>query len=159
MLKGGGSSLVVFIGPGDGQSPPRQRWEYGSVCILAREVDRADEDGQQGGRSCRKGHVDTARLLLDKGAEVDRAEKHGATPLLVACYEGHVDAARLCLDSGADINLGWTPLFAACRKGHVDAARLLLDRGGGRSGGEERCGAAARRVLRRSRRHGAAVIR
>ena len=31
--------------------------------------------------ACEKGKVDVARLLLDKGAEVDRAEKNGATPL------------------------------------------------------------------------------
>ena len=36
------------------------------------------------------GHVDAARLLLDKGAEVDRARKDGATPLYAACQEGHV---------------------------------------------------------------------
>ena len=43
------------------------------------------------------GHVDVARLLLDKGAEVDPANKDGATPLSIACEKGHVDAARLLL--------------------------------------------------------------
>ena len=31
--------------------------------------------------ACEKGHVDAARLLLDNGAEVDRADKDGWTPL------------------------------------------------------------------------------
>ena len=44
--------------------------------------------------ACEKGHVDAARLLLDNGAEVDRAMKDGWTPLLIACTKGHVDAAR-----------------------------------------------------------------
>ena len=43
--------------------------------------------------SCLNGHVDAARLLLDKGAEVNKAEEDGWTPLLIACYKGHVDAA------------------------------------------------------------------
>ena len=51
--------------------------------------------------ACEKGHVDAARLLLDKGAEVNRATEDGRTPLLVACLQGHVDAVRLLLDNGA----------------------------------------------------------
>ena len=74
-----------------------------------------------------------ARLLLDNGAEVDRAEEDGGTPLLIACQNGHVDAARLLLDNGAEVNRaterGQTPLFIACEEGHVDTARLLLDKG------------------------------
>tara|TARA_B100001173_G_C15996017_1_gene551123 strand:- start:115 stop:984 length:870 start_codon:yes stop_codon:yes gene_type:complete len=72
-------------------------------------------------------------LSLDKGAEVDRAEKDGVTPLYVSCKNGHFDAARLLLDNGAEVDRankdGATPLFVACCNGHVDAARLLLDKG------------------------------
>ena len=50
--------------------------------------------------ACEKGHVDAALLLLDKGAEVDRANQNGATPLHIACCTGHVDAARLLLENG-----------------------------------------------------------
>ncbi len=80
-----------------------------------------------------RGDVDTMTQLLNDGAEVDKANEWGATPLYVACENGHVDAARLLLDKGADIdranNIGVTPLLTACDYGHVDAARLLLDRG------------------------------
>ena len=41
---------------------------------------------------------------LDKGAEVDRARKDGATPLYIACQNRHVDAARLLLDNGAAVD-------------------------------------------------------
>ena len=83
--------------------------------------------------ACENGHVDVARLLLDNGAEVNRAKKDGATPLYIACEKGHVDAARLLLDKGADMNRakenGVTPLFIACFNNHVDVARLLLEQG------------------------------
>merc|ERR1712072_292968 len=51
--------------------------------------------------ACEHGHVDAARLLLDKGEDVNRARKDGQTPLFIACQNGHVDAARLLLQRGA----------------------------------------------------------
>ena len=79
--------------------------------------------------ACQEGHVAVARLLLDKGAEVDRAREDGATPLFAACSHGHVDAARLLLEKGADASRvtkkGTTPLSIAQKKGHSDIVELL----------------------------------
>jgi len=47
---------------------------------------------------------DLLGLLLENGAEVNRADKHGQTPLYIACTKGHVDAARLLLDKGAAVD-------------------------------------------------------
>ena len=73
------------------------------------------------------------RLLLDRGANTDKASIDGATPLLITCQEGHAAVARLLLGAGADIdkaaNDGCTPLSVACQKGHEKVARLLLDKG------------------------------
>ena len=84
-------------------------------------------------QACSQGDVAAARLLLDKGAAVNRANEYGKTPLYIACEKGHVDAARLLLDKGAEVdrenNNGETPLYTACKNGRVDAARLLLDKG------------------------------
>ena len=41
--------------------------------------------------ACEKNHVDAAQLLLEKGAEVDRADEDGKTPLWIACLKGHVE--------------------------------------------------------------------
>ena len=72
----------------------------------------------------------SARVLLDNGAEIGRADKDGRTPLVIACQEGNVAAARLWLACGAEIDRadkdGRTPLYIACQVGHVEAARLLL---------------------------------
>ena len=83
--------------------------------------------------ACQNGHVDAARLLLEKGAEVDRAVSEGyykgQTPLYAACQNGHVDAARLLLEKGAEVDRankwGERPLSIAKRKGHSSIVALL----------------------------------
>ena len=83
--------------------------------------------------ACEKGKVALARVLLDNGAEVDRATKDGATPLWIACQKGHVDAARLLLEKGAEADRaradGTTPLGMACRYEHGDVEELLRANG------------------------------
>ena len=84
--------------------------------------------------ACERGDFDAARLLLDTGADVNRADEYGMTPLYIACAKGHVNVARLLLDNGAAVDRansfnGWTPLFIACWNGRVAAARLLLEKG------------------------------
>ena len=73
--------------------------------------------------------LEVTRLLLDKGAEVDRANDGGGTPLFVACQEGRADAARLLLDNGAKVDMaekdGRTPLDIAKSQGHSSIVALL----------------------------------
>jgi len=38
--------------------------------------------------ACSDGHVEVARLLLDSGAELDKADMLGSTALQWACHEG-----------------------------------------------------------------------
>jgi len=45
--------------------------------------------------ACHEGHVDAVRLLLDKGAEVNRATKNGNTPLAIAQKKGHSSIVAL----------------------------------------------------------------
>ena len=74
-------------------------------------------------------HVDTARLLLERGAEVNRAIEGGATPLYIACEHGQADAARLLLENGAEVdramNDGSTPLSIAKSQGQAAVVDLL----------------------------------
>ena len=67
---------------------------------MARTSIGAKENGDAARTACKHGHVDAARLLLDNGAPVGRADKRGPTPLFIACGCGHVDAARLLLERG-----------------------------------------------------------
>jgi ankyrin repeat protein len=65
--------------------------------------------------------------LAEVGADKDRAENSGATPLYVAAYSGHLDVVRHLVEVGADKdhpqNSGETPLYIAAQNGHVDVVR------------------------------------
>ena len=45
--------------------------------------------------ACGEGQVDAVRLLLDNGAEVNRVDKFGATPLIIAKHQGHSSIVAL----------------------------------------------------------------
>lgn len=65
------------------------------------------------------GDVDTARLLLEKGAKVDTVSGNGWTPLHFAAYMGNAKCVSLLWESGANVDYqdyyGSTALHEACR--------------------------------------------
>jgi hypothetical protein len=77
--------------------------------------------------------VDVARLLIDRGVNVDHQSKDGCTALFWASAKNSIDVARLLIDRGANIdlqnNIGWTALFWASVTNSIDVARLLIDHG------------------------------
>ena len=77
-----------------------------------------------------RGHVETVRLLLEAGADKNKAEQDGTTPLFVASQQGQLEVARLLLESEADQDKARNddigPLFIAAQQGHVEVARILL---------------------------------
>ena len=72
-------------------------------------------------------------MLIDKGADVDKANNYGQTPLYFACRRGFPECARLLIDKGADVDKadddGQTPLQMACLEGFSDCVQLLIDKG------------------------------
>ncbi len=71
--------------------------------------------------AARIGDLETARLLVEKGADVNEGTPEEGTPLVVASAAGHERLARFLLDEGADPNAkdvnGMTPLHYAMREG------------------------------------------
>ena len=72
----------------------------------------------------REGHIETARLLLNAGANVNEVDKNDITPLFMAISNNHIDMARFLIEKGADIHAkdwyGRTPLFAAVEMRNAD---------------------------------------
>lgn len=51
---------------------------------------------------CDRGLLETATLLVDKGADVNRATSDGTTPLYMAIQKGFTPLVRLLMKMGAD---------------------------------------------------------
>ena len=92
--------------------------------------------------------IDSVKVLLTAGADVNQVTDYGWSALLVATQNRFYKLGAFLLDHGADVNLankgGWTPLYLATdnrniesgdypvRKGdmdHLDFIKLLLDKG------------------------------
>jgi len=84
------------------------------------------------------GHLETAAVLLEDGAEVDAeaANPSHVRPLHSAAAGGHAAIVALLLERGADPDArqhgGYVPLHSAAAQGDVVSVRLLLEHGADR---------------------------
>jgi ankyrin repeat protein len=77
-----------------------------------------------------RGDLAAAKLLLERGADVNAIDHRGYTPLIFAAhYDGDaVELVRLLLSRGADIDAkaeGETALSLAARRGETEVTRVL----------------------------------
>jgi len=96
----------------------------------------------------RSDDLDSVKVLLAAGADINQVTGYGWSPLLVATQNRYYKLGAYLLEHGADVNLGnkgaWTPLYLATdnrnieggdypvRKAdmdHLDFIKLLLDKG------------------------------
>jgi ankyrin repeat protein len=96
----------------------------------------------------RANDLDSVKVLLDAGADVNQTTGYGWSPLLVATQNRYYSLGKYLLEHGANPNLGnkgdWVPLYIATdnrniesgdypvRKGdmdHLDFIKLLIDKG------------------------------
>jgi ankyrin repeat protein len=114
--------------------------------LLDEDPSRANAFGADGfhplGLACFFGHVDSARVLLERGADVNALSRNDriqtAAIHAAAASEAKDEAARyelvkLALDHGADPNLpqggGFRAIDAARQNGDERVEQLLLERG------------------------------
>ena len=72
----------------------------------------------------REGSLDTVKVLVDAGADVNQRSEFGWTPLLVATQNRYYGIGVFLLDHGADANIanegGWTPLYIATDNRNIE---------------------------------------
>jgi uncharacterized protein len=82
--------------------------------------------------AARSGDVESARLLIAAGADVNDALPDGAGALVVAAHSGHGRLAAFLLDKGANSNaaaVGYSPLHAAVLRSDLELVKALLAHG------------------------------
>jgi len=82
--------------------------------------------------AARVGDAESARLLLQAGADPNESQPDGIAALVLAAHSGHGDVATLLLDSGADpdaFGSGYTALHAAILRSDLDLVHALLAAG------------------------------
>jgi ankyrin repeat protein len=74
--------------------------------------------------AAREGDLESARMLLDAGAQVNQLTEYGWSPLLTATNNRHYKLGRYLVERGADVNLAnkgnWTPLYLATDNRNIE---------------------------------------
>ncbi|KAK7913178.1 hypothetical protein WMY93_013389 [Mugilogobius chulae] len=80
-----------------------------------------------------RGRMEICRLLLDRGAGLEVANRRGMVPLLSASKHGHTQVAEMLLKQGVDLSVtdkqGRNALILAASEGHISTLDLLLEKG------------------------------
>jgi hypothetical protein len=75
------------------------------------------------------GHVDTAKALIARGADINGRSTNGSSPLMMAAREGHEDIAQVLVGLGADTAIrndwGEDALVWSMRYGNLKIARMV----------------------------------
>jgi ankyrin repeat protein len=83
--------------------------------------------------AARGGHEMLAKILLERGADIDEKSSTGETALFMASKAGHGAVAKLLLESGASVqeksDQGRTALHVVARRGHEALAKMLIENG------------------------------
>jgi len=84
--------------------------------------------------ACGQGHLEMARLLVGRGADIDYTGMSEGSPLMLVAFMGKVEFLRHFLAAGANANLampvgGETALHMATVASHTAATKVLLDAG------------------------------
>jgi Ankyrin repeats (3 copies) len=80
--------------------------------------------------ACSRGHVDLARGLLDRKADIHQRSDGGGDALICASANGHVPVLVLLISRGADVNArdndGWTALASAAGHDNLPVCLYLI---------------------------------
>ena len=80
-------------------------------------------------KAATEGYLKTAKLLIDKGAEIDARTNEGTSALMVASSGGYTKIVELLVNAGANAkiknNMGYTAEMYAKEKGYTNIVQML----------------------------------
>ena len=115
--------MLMVVGVCNWLPPQMAKWELEEQGVMP------DGYGQALLAACEKNDVKTVSLLMTAGADVNKADIDGWTPLLFAAYGGHTETVKWLIEKGADVNKadknGITPLRRAIMQNNTAIVELL----------------------------------
>lgn len=107
----------------DVSEPSQERKNYRECRALQKALNQAAWDGD----------VDSMKMALKKGANVNGGYYQEGTALKMATTKGHRSVSEVLLENGADVNeeyeFGMTPLKKAVVNGSLDLVAFLIEKG------------------------------
>ena len=80
-------------------------------------------------KAATEGYLKTAKLLIDKKADIDAKTNEGSTALMAASMAGYTKIVELLVNAGANTkvknNMGYTAEMYAKEKGYTNIIQLL----------------------------------
>ena len=80
-------------------------------------------------KAATEGYLKTAKLLIDKGAEIDARTNEGTSALMVASSGGYTKIVELLVNAGANAkiknNMGYTAEMYAKERGYTNIVQML----------------------------------
>jgi hypothetical protein len=108
----------------------RNSSSYGHYLITSAGAHTINDDLIE---AARNNDVQSVKMLIEKGADVNARGDFLGTPLIVASKFGHYESAKELVKAGADIDakcfLDCTPLLWSAEKGYGEIVKLLLNNG------------------------------
>ena len=53
--------------------------------------------------ACQNGHIEIVKYLVEHGADINKRNNDGWSPLLIVCFNGHIEIVKYLMEHGADI--------------------------------------------------------
>ncbi len=105
--------------------------------LLGISVYARDRNDRQLQKAAREGKIDKIKEVLLKGADVNKRDDLGLSPLMHAAWGGYTEIAKVLVENGANVNdediRGKTVLMHAEHNFHIDTADFLKQAGAERS--------------------------
>ena len=80
------------------------------------------------------GLTEIALALISAGADVNKKNSDGQTPLMMASIEGNIEIVKALIEAGADVNVmekgsKFTAVYLASCYGHTEVVKTLIEAG------------------------------